>query len=114
MQTFRSPRSVLNALMITLLAAYGCSAFAQSTFSPQVGQPGKDVIWVPTSDRLVERMLRMAKVGPSDYVIDLGSGDGRIVVTAAKQFGAHAKGYEFNPDMVALARSSAEREGVSD
>jgi hypothetical protein len=113
MQIPRLPRTTCHAL-IALLAVLSAAAVAQSNFRPEVGQPGKDVIWVPTSDRLVERMLRMAKVGPSDYVIDLGSGDGRIVIAAAKQFGARAKGYEFNPDMVALARSNAAREGVSD
>ena len=66
---------------------------------PSVGQEGKDVIWVPTPDSLIEAMLDLAKVTPDDYVMDLGSGDGRIVIAAAKR-GARAIGFEFNPDMV--------------
>jgi hypothetical protein len=109
----RAPRRIFNALA-ALALIFTAAAGAQSNFQPQIGQPGKDVIWVPTSDALVQRMLRMANVGPSDFVIDLGSGDGRIVVAAAKEFGAHARGFEFNPEMVALARSNATREGVAD
>jgi hypothetical protein len=94
------------------------SAFAQSAagtkeYTPSVGQEGKDVIWVPTPQSLVERMLTMAQVKPTDIVIDLGSGDGRTVITAAKKFGATATGIEYNPDMVALAQRNAEKEGVS-
>lgn len=73
-------------------------------FSPRSGQAGKDVIWVPTLDELVTAMLKAAKVGPTDYVIDLGSGDGKIPIAAAKQFGARALGVEYNPQMVQLAR----------
>jgi SAM-dependent methyltransferase len=69
---------------------------------------------VPTPDRSVERMLQMAQVGPNDYVVDLGSGDGRTVIAAAKKFGARGLGIEFNPDMVALSRRNAEKEGVAD
>ena len=86
---------------------------ASPAFTPQVGQAGKDVIWVPTPEALVERMLTMAKVTPNDYVIDLGSGDGRTVIMAAKKFGATALGIEYNPDMVALSQKNAEREGVN-
>lgn len=82
-------------------------------FQPFVGQPGKDVIWVPTPLPLVEKMLDMAKVTPRDYVIDLGSGDGRNVIAAAKR-GARALGVEYNPDMVALARENAKKAGVAD
>jgi hypothetical protein len=81
-------------------------------FEPQVGQAGKDVVWVPTPQALVDKMLDMAKVTPNDFVIDLGSGDGRTVITAAKR-GATAMGIEYNPDMVELAKRSAEKEGVS-
>jgi SAM-dependent methyltransferase len=81
-------------------------------YEPTVGQEGKDVIWVPTPDELVEAMLDLAKVTPNDYVIDLGSGDGRIVIAAAKR-GAHAVGYEYNPDMVQLSRQNAEKAGVA-
>jgi precorrin-6B methylase 2 len=82
-------------------------------FKPEVGQKGKDVVWVPTPQSLVEKMLDMAKVTPEDYVIDLGSGDGRTVIAAAKR-GAHALGIEYNPDMVELSKSNAAKEGVSD
>jgi phospholipid N-methyltransferase len=81
-------------------------------FVPQVGQQGKDVIWVPTPDALVDRMLRMAQVGPNDQVVDLGSGDGKIVIAAARDFKARSLGVEFNPDMVTLARRNAEKAGV--
>ncbi len=77
------------------------------------GHPGKDVIWVPTSPALVEKMLDMAKVGPGDFLMDLGSGDGRTVITAAKR-GARAMGIEYNPDMVELSKRNAAKEGVSD
>ena len=87
---------------------------AKEGFKPKVGQSGKDVIWVPTPDSAVERMLQMARVGPKDFVVDLGSGDGRTVIAAATKFRARSLGIEFNPDMVALSRQSAEREGVAD
>ena len=82
-------------------------------FQPQVGQEGKDVIWVPTPQALVDKMLDMAKVTAKDYVIDLGSGDGRTVITAAKR-GIKALGIEYNPDMVELSKRNAAKEGVSD
>jgi hypothetical protein len=92
-------------------------AFAQATqtkpFEPQVGQPGKDVVWVPTPQTLVEKMLDMAKVTPQDFLMDLGSGDGRTVITAAKR-GLRATGIEYNPDMVTLAQGNATKAGVSD
>ena len=82
-------------------------------FQPEVSQPGKDVVWVPTSQELVNKMLDLAKVTPQDYVIDLGSGDGRIVITAAKR-GVRALGIEYNPNMVELSKANAAKEGVSD
>lgn len=85
---------------------------APEPFTPQVGQPGKDVVWVPTSAEMVELMLDFAKVTKSDVVVDLGSGDGRNVIAAAKR-GAKARGVEFNPDMVALSRRNAEAAGVA-
>ena len=84
---------------------------AQKPFEPTVGQDGKDVIWVPTPQALVDKMLDMAKVTASDNVVDLGSGDGRTVITAAKR-GATARGIEFNPKMVELSKYNAEKEGV--
>ena len=103
------------AICLSVLAASAC-AQAQSgkaEFEPQVGQEGKDVIWVPTPQALVEKMLDIAKVTPKDYVIDLGSGDGRTVITAAKR-GSKALGIEYNPDMVELSKRNAAKEGVSD
>lgn len=82
-------------------------------FVPQVGQRGKDVIWVPTPQALVDKMLALAQAKPGDYLIDLGSGDGRTVITAAKR-GIRALGVEYNPDMVALAQREAESAGVAD
>ncbi len=84
----------------------------QKPFEPEVGQAGKDVVWVPTPQALVDKMLEMAKVTPRDYVIDLGSGDGRTVISAAK-LGAKALGIEYNPDMVELSRRNAVKEGVN-
>ena len=83
-----------------------------SEFVPQVGQNGKDVIWVPTPNELVYKMLEIAEVSPKDFVIDLGSGDGRTVIAAAK-LGAKALGIEYNPDMVALSKKNAEEAGVT-
>ena len=83
------------------------------SFQPVPGQPGKDVVWVPTPYALVEKMLDMAGVTPQDYVIDLGSGDGRNVIAAAKR-GARALGVEYNPEMVELSRRNAQKEGVMD
>jgi hypothetical protein len=93
-------------------AMVGVSA-QQPAYEPQVGQAGKDVIWVPTPQSLVDRMLQMAKVTPSDYVVDLGSGDGRTVITAAK-LGAKAHGIEYNPDMVELSKRNATKAGVGE
>src|SRR5690606_35119124 len=83
------------------------------TFEPVVGQSGKDVVWVPTGEPLVEQMLRAARLTAQDYVVDLGSGDGRTVIAAAKQ-GVRAHGIEFNPKMVELARQAAQKAGVAD
>src|SRR5699024_1588435 len=81
-------------------------------FKPEVGQAGKDVVWVPTPQSLVDAMLDMAELTPDDYLIDLGSGDGRTVITAAKR-GARAHGIEYNPDMVVISKRAAETEGVA-
>jgi precorrin-6B methylase 2 len=86
---------------------------SEKPYEPQVGQGGKDVVWVPTPQALVDTMLDMAKVTPQDFVIDLGSGDGRTVITAAKR-GARALGIEYNPDMVELSKRNAQTAGVSD
>src|SRR5713226_2788900 len=86
---------------------------AKEPFQPQVGQEGKDVVWVPTPQALVDKMLDMAKVTSQDYVIDLGSGDGRTVITAARR-GARALGIEYNPEMVELSRRNAIAAGAGD
>ena len=116
----RVVRSLVLALVTSLSAV---SAFAQATakekpaaqkpFEPYSGQPGKDVVWVPTPQPLVEKMLDMAHLTPQDFHIDLGSGDGRTVITAAKR-GARALGIEYNPDMVALSKKNAAAAGVGD
>ena len=110
---------MLGSMVLALaLALAGAPAAAQQQgdkdFVPQVGQAGKDVIWVPTPPELVEKMLQMARTTPNDFVIDLGSGDGRIAITAAKAFGARSMGVEYNPDMVALSNREAQRQGVAD
>lgn len=81
---------------------------------PQIGQLGKDVVWVPTPYRLIERMLQMADTTAGDYVVDLGSGDGRIPIVAAKKFGARSLGIEYEADLVELSIRAAAREGVAD
>jgi len=105
-------RSLLTLFLCVLAgAAYGQAQ--KQDYEPTVGQEGKDVVWVPTSQTLVNKMLDMAKVTPSDFVIDLGSGDGRTVITAAKR-GARALGIEYNPDMVELSKRNAAKEGIGE
>ena len=113
-----NPSYFLRVLFLALcLAVIPTSGFPQAQpaqdYKPEVGQEGKDVVWVPTPQALVDKMLDLAKVTPKDYVIDLGSGDGRTVITAAKR-GAKAHGIEYNPDMVELSKRNAAKEGVSD
>jgi SAM-dependent methyltransferase len=86
---------------------------ATGQYEPKVGQAGKDVVWVPSPESTVEKMLDVAKVTPQDFVVDLGSGDGRNVIAAAKR-GARALGVEYNPDMVELSKKNAAQAGVSD
>jgi phospholipid N-methyltransferase len=100
------------ALSVSLAGALAHAQPAKE-FQPEVGQAGKDVVWVPTPQSLVDKMLDMAKLTPKDYLIDLGSGDGRTVITAAKH-GSKALGIEYNPDMVELSKRNAAKEGVSD
>jgi hypothetical protein len=108
--------TVLTTLFVAAatLAVPAQAQTAATEFKPQVGQAGKDVIWVPTPKSLVEKMLKMADVKPTDVVFDLGSGDGITVITAAKQFGVRATGIEYNPDMVELSKRNAQKEGVAD
>jgi hypothetical protein len=105
-------RALASVFAAALLATAGL-ACAQQDFKPYVGQQGKDVVWVPTPDEVVERMLAMAQTKPEDFVIDLGAGDGKIAIAAARKFGAKSMGVEYNPDMVAFAQKNAQAAGVS-
>ena len=103
-------------LVLASVAALALSfpaAAQQKPYEPQVGQAGKDVIWVPTPDEVVDRMLRMAQVGSNDLVYDLGAGDGKIAIAAAKKFGARSVGIEYNPDMARYAQGNVEKAGVA-
>src|ERR671912_243960 len=112
MKTRRTIFSLAVALSLVASAAVAQTT-GQKPFEPQVGQAGKDVVWVPTPQAVVDKMLDMAKVTKNDFVMDLGSGDARTVITAAKR-GARAFGIEYNPDMVALSERNAKEAGVSD
>jgi hypothetical protein len=106
-------KGAVTALATTLFLAAG-AALAQQGFQPYIGQHGKDVVWVPTPDEVVERMLVMAQTGPDDYVIDLGAGDGKIAIAAAKKFGAKSLGIEYDPEMAKYAQRNAQAAGVAD
>jgi len=107
-------RSMITILLLSTFICLSAQEEQSNTeYVPRSGQAGKDVVWVPTPQVVVEKMLDMAKVTTKDFVIDLGSGDGRTVITAAKR-GAKARGLEYNPDMVELSKSNAANEGVSD
>lgn len=108
----RIPAAVFAGSILLALPGVAVRSGAQQ-YQPSIGQSGKDVIWVPTPEELVAAMLDMAAVTPDDYVVDLGSGDGRIVIAAAKR-GARALGIEYNPDMVELSKNNALKEGVAD
>ncbi len=112
-----SRRAFQSLLALLFVSAAGAAAVlaqeAPKPYEPTIGQEGKDVVWVPTPQVLVDKMLDLAKVTPQDYVMDLGSGDGRNIISAAKR-GARALGVEYNPDMVELSRRVAEQEGVGD
>lgn len=99
--------------LLVIVVGFSEQSVSEEEYIPQVGQAGKDVVWVPTPQVLADKMLEMAKVTPSDYVIDLGSGDGRIVIAAAK-LGARAHGIEYDHEMVELSKRNAEKEGVAD
>ena len=107
--------AILSAAFVltATVASAQATTTGQKPFEPQVGQAGKDVVWVPTPQAVVDKMLDMAQVTSSDTVIDLGSGDGRTVLTAAKR-GARAYGIEYNPDMVELSKKNAAAAGVTD
>ena len=107
------PRSVVRWVLILGVAGAAQAQAPQEEFKPVSGQPGKDVVWVPTPQLVTDKMLDVAKVTPQDYVVDLGSGDGRNIISAAKR-GARGRGVEYNPNMVALSRRNAAQEGVAD
>ena len=100
-------------VLALLSLSVNVGAQAAREYEPRVGQAGKDVVWVPTPDALVERMLNLANVTADDFLIDLGSGDGRTVIAAAKR-GARAHGIEYNPEMVELSKRNAANERVSE
>ena len=106
-----SRRETVLSLLLAPLGALADDEADSKPYKPTVGQTGKDVVWVPTPDALVERMLDMAEVKAGVSVVDLGSGDGKIAIAAAKR-GAKARGIEFNPDMVALSRRNAREANV--
>jgi SAM-dependent methyltransferase len=110
--------AVCGAVLVSLLAAATASADRRDDcvrdYQPHSGQSGKDVVWVPTNDALVQRMLTMAAVTARDLVYDLGAGDGKIAIAAAKDFGAHAVGVEYNPDMAKLAQCFVRADGLED
>ena len=111
-------RIVRQLMLISCLLLIAVSVFAQaqpgkSEYEPELYQEGKDVVWVPTEQALTDKMLDLARITPQDYVIDLGSGDGRIVITAARN-GARALGIEYNPDLVTLSKQNAIKAGVVD
>jgi SAM-dependent methyltransferase len=117
----KAMRAVMKAFLTLALAAAPAVVWAQTAtappaqgqYEPKIGQAGKDVVWVPSPESTVEKMLDVAKVTPQDFVVDLGSGDGRNVIAAAKR-GARALGVEYNPDMVELSKKNAAAAGVSD
>lgn len=100
--------------LLAMLLLQACSSLPPETYAPKLGQMGKDVMWLPTRDELVIQMLTAARVGPDDEVVDLGAGDGKIPIAAARQFGARAWGIEYNKDLAALAQRNAQRAGVAD
>jgi SAM-dependent methyltransferase len=108
--------SIAPLIVLLFAATAGAQDFPQSgdeLYRPRLRQPGKDVMWLPTPDAMVERMLMMAKTTSADLVYDLGAGDGRLPIVAAQKFGASAVGIEYDRDLAALARRNAERAGVS-
>jgi hypothetical protein len=107
----KSTGYVLIALLITAGGVRPAGAQAKEEYVPTVGQPGKDVVWVPSPEETVAKMMEVGKITPQDFVVDLGSGDGRNVIAAAK-LGARGLGVEYNPDLVELSRRTAAKEGV--
>jgi len=105
--------SLLAVSLVFLSGSLLCQEKVKEDYRPEPGQEGKDVRWFPTPQALVDKMLDMAKITPADFLIDLGSGDGRTVITAAKR-GVHGIGIEYDHDMVELSKRNAIKEGVND
>jgi hypothetical protein len=114
MQSIRRALSTFIFVSFAVCLLQACTVLQPETYVPQRGQMGKDVMWLPTSDDLVFKMLDAAKVGPQDELVDLGAGDGKIPIAAARQFGARAWGIEYNKDLAALAQRNAQRAGVAE
>jgi len=114
---FRRLAGLVSVLLVAAALAHAQASSpdaCRAAHPAQSGQGGKDVIWVPTPDEVVHTMLTMTKVTSQDFVVDLGAGDGRIAIAAAKDFGARSEGIEYNPEMAKLATCLAEADGVSD
>ena len=114
MQSIRRALSTFIFVSLAVCWLQACSVLQPETYVPQRGQMGKDVMWLPTSDDLVLKMLDAAQVGPKDELVDLGAGDGKIPIAAARHFGARAWGIEYNKDLAALAQRNAQRAGVAE
>ena len=114
MRTHFRSAAVLTALLLSVATSTSAQTDKPATpFEPRVGQSGKDVVWVPSPQALVDRMLEMAKITPKDFLMDLDSGDGITVITAAKR-GVTAMGIEYEPPMVELSKKNAQAAGVAD
>ena len=114
MQSIHRALSTFIFVSCSVFLLQACSVLQSETYVPKRGQMGKDVMWLPTSDDLVFKMLDAAQVGPQDELVDLGAGDGKIPIAAATQFGARAWGIEYNKDLAALAQRNAQRAGVAE
>jgi len=114
MQSIHRALSTFIFVSCSVFLLQACSVLQSETYVPKRGQMGKDVMWLPTNDDLVFKMLDAAQVGPRDELVDLGAGDGKIPIAAARQFGARAWGIEYNKDLAALAQRNAQRAGVAE
>lgn len=108
-------RAALGAAVLALAAVLGCAnVAAQPAEPPQIGQVSRDSVWVPTPERMIRRLLQMADTTPEDVVVDLGSGDGRIPIYAARHFGARGIGVELEENLVRISVEAAKAQGVAD
>ena len=114
MQSIHRALSTFIFVSCSVFLLQACSVLQSETYVPKRGQMGKDVMWLPTNDDLVYKLLEAAQVGPNDLLIDLGAGDGKIPIAAAKNFGAQALGIEYNKELASLAGRNAQRAGVAD